>query len=403
LPVVYAVSPLEQEDYARNTAKRFMTITRKINIERRSNKMSNELMEYNTNKGPVKLTSEVVRDYLVSGKKNLITDDEIVHFMNMCRYQLLNPWLREAYLIKYSPDSPATMVVGKDVFLKRASRNPKFRGHKAEAVEDKDGTVTGAWAEVYIKDYQVPIRVTVAFKEYNQNNRMWNSKPKTMIRKVALAQALREAFPEDFEGLYSEEEMPTGDVELQRKPVKQPDIEDAKIEEDKPKETSNVTPVEIDELKKIAKEIGYKSLELDKCRENRKVYNETMQVLRLEKKLIAEVKDLREEREIEEDFLKDYAISDWNSLHRVTPERLSDMIEELKQLPLKNTIEKAEIKKETKAEKIQRIKDIIDKLGFDVPEVTKILQPYGAFNVKQLSSLNDKTLDKILQEEFTEG
>ena len=38
-------------------------------------------------------------------------------------------------------------------------------------------------------------------------NSQWKSKPATMIRKVAVVQALREAFPEDFGGLYSEEEL----------------------------------------------------------------------------------------------------------------------------------------------------------------------------------------------------
>ena len=33
--------------------------------------------------------------------------------------------------------------------------------------------------------------------------------PATMIEKVAVSQALRNAFPKDFEGLYTPEEMPT--------------------------------------------------------------------------------------------------------------------------------------------------------------------------------------------------
>ncbi len=35
----------------------------------------------------------------------------------------------------------------------------------------------------------------------------WAAKPGTMIRKVALVQALREAFPEDLQALYDAEEM----------------------------------------------------------------------------------------------------------------------------------------------------------------------------------------------------
>ena len=37
-------------------------------------------------------------------------------------------------------------------------------------------------------------------------NSMWSGKPATMIRKVALSQALREAFPDSYSGLYTAEE-----------------------------------------------------------------------------------------------------------------------------------------------------------------------------------------------------
>ncbi len=36
---------------------------------------------------------------------------------------------------------------------------------------------------------------------------MWASKPATMIRKVAMTHALREAFPSSLGGLYTEDEM----------------------------------------------------------------------------------------------------------------------------------------------------------------------------------------------------
>lgn len=202
-----------------------------------------ELVEYKTAKGPVKLSPTMIRNYLVSGKREYVTPVEIRVFLNLCFYQKLNPWLREAYLIKYKKDQPATIIVGKDVFLKRATHNPKYRGHDAKEIVDRKGNVLGAWAEVYIDGYKKPIRVEVDFKEYVQYrynekgekepNRFWREKPKTMIRKVALAQALREAFPEDFGGLYTAEEMPV-DVELSEEPVEEPEEnEPEKIEPEK--------------------------------------------------------------------------------------------------------------------------------------------------------------------------
>lgn len=42
-------------------------------------------------------------------------------FINLCKYAGLNPWLKEAYCIKYG-NEPATMVVGKEAFMKRAEK-----------------------------------------------------------------------------------------------------------------------------------------------------------------------------------------------------------------------------------------------------------------------------------------
>ena len=47
----------------------------------------------------------------------------------------------------------------------------------------------------------------VGFNEYNKGNAIWKEKPCTMIEKVAISQCLREAYPKDYEGLYTAEEL----------------------------------------------------------------------------------------------------------------------------------------------------------------------------------------------------
>jgi hypothetical protein len=111
-------------------------------------------------------------------------------------------------LVKYGNDFPATMITGKETFMKRAVRNPHYKGHKV-GISDNGKT---AWAEVYKDNLEFPIRVEVDYVEYvgmkgDKPNKMWGSKPKTMLKKVALVQALRESFPEEFGGLYSPEEV----------------------------------------------------------------------------------------------------------------------------------------------------------------------------------------------------
>lgn len=52
------------------------------------------------------LTPQTVRDYLVSGDKERVTMQEVVMFINLCKYAGLNPWLKEAYCIKYGNEPP---------------------------------------------------------------------------------------------------------------------------------------------------------------------------------------------------------------------------------------------------------------------------------------------------------
>lgn len=187
------------------------------------------LVEYESGNEKVKLSPAMIKQYLVSGGGN-VTDSEVMMFLSLCKFQHLNPFLREAYLIKFG-NSPATMVVGKDVFTKRARRNPDYVGKKSGIIVqdasgqiiDREGTfyikgvenLLGGWCKVYIKGYEQPEYCSVSFEEYagrkgdGSLNNQWATKPATMIRKVAIVHALREAFPEETAGMYAAEEIPT--------------------------------------------------------------------------------------------------------------------------------------------------------------------------------------------------
>ncbi len=169
------------------------------------------------------LTVDVIKKYINPD----VTDEEAYVFLQLCKAQGLNPFIGEAYLIKYK-GSPAKMVVGKDVFLKRAEKNPAFDGfesgiivrHKDGTIKHKEGAAVypdegllGGWAKVYRKDRKVPFYNEVSLNEYMQYRsdgkpqKMWEEKKATMIRKVPLVQSLREAFPSDLGGLYDQCEM----------------------------------------------------------------------------------------------------------------------------------------------------------------------------------------------------
>lgn len=192
----------------------------------------------------VKLTPAIVKNYLVSGNPDAVTDQEIAMFINLCKFAGLNPWLKEAYCIKYG-SSPATMVIGKEAFAKRAESNPAYDGSEAGIIvyNETSGEITyrkgtmklpdekilGGYAEVWRKDRAHSTRTEVSFEEYagrtkdGKLNNQWSTKPATMIRKVALVQALREAFPSDLGGMYTAEEQGTEEPVLMNVPMEQPE------------------------------------------------------------------------------------------------------------------------------------------------------------------------------------
>lgn len=201
-------------------------------------KFEDSMVEYESNGTSIKLSPNIIKKYLVNGNGNA-SDQEVVMFLNLCKAQKLNPFLREAYLIKYG-SSPATIVTGKEVFTKRARRNKDYAGFEAGViVQDEESgnleyrvgtlvldgeSLVGGWAKIHIKGYTTPIETTASMSEYCQTKdgkpmSNWASKPATMIRKVALVQALREAFPEDLQGMYSLEEtdvaMPLDETPIQ--------------------------------------------------------------------------------------------------------------------------------------------------------------------------------------------
>jgi len=172
----------------------------------------------------VELDIDFVKKYLVRGKAELTTNQELVMFMNTCKMQGLNPLVNgEVYLIKYQESEPAQMVVGKGAYLRRAFDHPDY-SHKKDGITVKRGNeivqkegccvypgeeLVGGWCRVFYtrKGQQQEAFKEVSFTEYNKGMANWKSKPATMINKVAVSQCVREAFPKDYEGVYSEEEM----------------------------------------------------------------------------------------------------------------------------------------------------------------------------------------------------
>lgn len=170
----------------------------------------------------ISFSTEDIKNYFCANA----TIEECVLFGHLCKKNGLDPWAKDAYLIKYDQKSPAAMVTGKNAYMKRAESHPQFDGYEAGVkvylpdvgqVEYREGTafykdlgeqLIGGWAKVYRKDRGRPYYEEVPLKEYDKGQSKWKEAPATMIRKVALVHALREAFPTNIQGMYDADETP---------------------------------------------------------------------------------------------------------------------------------------------------------------------------------------------------
>lgn len=173
---------------------------------------------FEVNGEEVKLTGATVKNYLVRGNGD-INDQELVMFINLCKYQKLNPFLNEAYLVKFG-SQPAQIIVSKEAFMKRAENNPNYEGFEAGIIVERAGEMVelegaiklskdiliGGWAKVHRKDREKPITVKISLDEFGKGQATWKQMPLNMIRKSALVNAQREAFPEALGALYTEED-----------------------------------------------------------------------------------------------------------------------------------------------------------------------------------------------------
>ena len=156
-------------------------------------------------------------------------------FLQMAQAFRLNPFKREIYLTAYNArDGKAdyAIIVGYEVYIKRAESSGQLNGWEVKSdIQDSLVLSAGGWQRreelmatctVWRKDWARPFAKSVSFGEYAQKNargeisRMWASKPRTMLEKVATAQAFRLAFPEQLGGIgYQAEELGGSELELQ--------------------------------------------------------------------------------------------------------------------------------------------------------------------------------------------
>jgi phage recombination protein Bet len=192
-------------------------------------------IEYKSGGGiDIKLTPAIIRKYLIRGKAEVTTDQEILYFMKVCQARGLNPFIGDVYLIKYGAD-PAAIVTSIDFFRKRARAQKDCVGWESGIiVQGKDGIkftnglilesekLLGGWAKATPDGWKVEQRLEVNLAGYlryrkekesgkKELTRFWEPENQAMmIAKVAESQLLRRLWPDEFQGLHTAEEVDSG-------------------------------------------------------------------------------------------------------------------------------------------------------------------------------------------------
>ncbi|MBQ9041470.1 MAG: phage recombination protein Bet [Eggerthellaceae bacterium] len=177
----------------------------------------------------ITLTPAYVAQLVLGGNADNVPDSEYAKVIMTCAARGLNPLAGDVavqpWYDKNKGYNVLTVVPTKDYFQRRAEAHPSYLGKEYGVVVfnaqehklmHKRGTgvypelgeqLLGGWCRVFVKGHEHPEYAEVSLDEYDQNYALWKTKTATMIAKVAKSQALREAFPNEFQGLYEPEEI----------------------------------------------------------------------------------------------------------------------------------------------------------------------------------------------------
>jgi phage recombination protein Bet len=153
------------------------------------------------------------------------TDAELAMFVEHCRATGLNPFKREVWFVKQpgytrrdgqQVEGRVQIMTGIGGYLAVANAHPMYDGMETVVERDDKGFPVRAIARVHRKDRKFPSEAEALWIEDSQPTESSGGKPtiwgrmrSTMLLKVAKSRALREAFPQQLNGTYTAEEMPS--------------------------------------------------------------------------------------------------------------------------------------------------------------------------------------------------
>lgn len=107
----------------------------------------------------IKLSPKIIRDYI--NPRATIAD--VAKFIAVCKTYRLNPFLGDAYLVKYDEREPAQIIVSRFSFMRVATRHENYKGFKSGVIvtrknPDKQRSEFAKQAEQILKELmeQIP-------------------------------------------------------------------------------------------------------------------------------------------------------------------------------------------------------------------------------------------------------
>jgi phage recombination protein Bet len=188
---------------------------------------------------------EVIRTLKATVARGL-SDAEFMLFAQHCKGTQLNPFKNEVWAIKgkgYTNkrgehvEGKLQIMTGINGFFTIANANEMFDGIESGLIDPNGdykplaypkNDFIGAWCKVYRKDRRIPVEAVAMLNEYDKSldsyypeKGIWRSMKRGMIQKCAESIALRKAFPQQLNGMYTQEEMPP---EFSGPQSKQPEV-----------------------------------------------------------------------------------------------------------------------------------------------------------------------------------
>lgn len=196
-----------------------------------------------------------------------VPDEEILKGLALANYLGLDPVKRQVHFVPFG--NSVQLIVSYLEYVKRAERSGKLNGWQIQIVEQPE---VKAKVTIWRKDWEKPFEWEVYLKEAQRNTPTWREMPLFMLRKVAIAQAFRIAFPEETGELPYEEAEMEGVITPQQVVIQpqqpqqhqQPqEITEPQALPEAPKwDLNRIKEIATEELKQVVKEYRITSKEL---------------------------------------------------------------------------------------------------------------------------------------------